>query len=411
MASSVMKILLIANYYYPETVGAGLWVRQLAMDLKTLGHEVSVLTSFPNYPHGRIFPGYRNRLFHRESIDGISVIRTWTYATPSKAFWARVAAFGSFCASALVGGFAARIRADVVYAILPPLPLGVSAVFLAKAAGARLVVNVQDIYPDIAVSLGVLRNRCAIRFFASLERWIYRQADRIVVVSEGFRRNLLQKGVAAGKVTVVPNWADCDAIRPQEHENTFRRQHSRPGEFVVLYSGGLSHNSHIEPVLEAARQLANEPFRFLIAGEGVQKPALMDYAARLGLESVSFLPFHPLDQYTEALAAADATLVTLHPGATFASVPSKVYKQMAAARPIVAITDSRSEIARLIEESGCGVAVPSGDVSCLTQVLRRLAARREEATKMGAAGRRYVETVCSRRRCVTAVERALAVPA
>ncbi len=406
-----MTILLIAGYYYPETIGAGIWIRQLAIDLKAQGHEVSVLTSFPNYPHGSIFSGYRNRLVHRETIDGISVIRTWTYATPSKAFWARVAAFGSFCASAAFGGLLARTRADVVYAILPPLPLGLSALLLARAVRARLILNVQDIYPDVAVSLGVLRNPYAIRFFANLERWIYRKADRIVVISEGFRRNLLNKGVRSEKLTVVPNWADCESIRPLGRENSFRQQHSRPGEFVVLYSGGLSHNSHLEPVLEAARLLANDSFRFLIAGEGVHKTALMGHAARLNLQNVSFLPFQPLNQYAEALAAADATLVTLHPGATFASVPSKVYKQMAAGRPIVAVAETESEIARLVEESGCGLSIPPNDVNGLAEALRRLAVRREETILMGAAGRQYIENVCSRGRCVTAVERALAVPA
>lgn len=404
-----MKILLLSGYYYPEQIGAGVWVRQLASDLKALGHDVSVLTSFPNYPQGRIFEGYRGRFFQRETVDEISVIRTWTYATRSKAFWARIAAFGSFCVSALIGGLAARIRADVVYAILPPLPLGISAALLAKAAGARLAINIQDIYPDVAVSLGVLRNRRAIRFFESMEGWIYNHAHRVVVISEGFRLNLLTKGVPANKIVVVPNWADADAIQPAERENAFRSRNSQPGDFVVLYSGGLSHNSHLEPVLEAARQLAGEPFRFLIAGEGVHKAALVDRANQLGLRNVSFLPFQPLDQYAEALAAADATLVTLHPGATFASVPSKVYKQMAAARPILAVADRRSEIARLVEESGCGLAIPPDDMFGLAAALRRLASRREEAARMGAAGRGYITDVCSRTRCVAAIESALAV--
>jgi colanic acid biosynthesis glycosyl transferase WcaI len=274
--------------------------------------------------------------------------------------------------------------------------------------GARLVVNIQDIYPDIAVALGMLRNRPAIRFFQRMERWIYRAADRVVVISEGFRQNLLGKGVRAEKVVVVPNWADPETIQPSTRENAFRRDHSRPGEFVVLYSGGLSHNSHLEPVLEAAQRLLDEPYRFLIVGEGIHKEHLMRRANELGLRNVTFLPFQPLDRYAEALAAADATVVTLHPAATFASVPSKVYKQMAAARPIVAIADRRSEVSRLVEESGCGLAVPPHDVTALTQALRRLAARTDESTRMGRAGRDYLTAVCSRQRCVAAIEHVLA---
>jgi colanic acid biosynthesis glycosyl transferase WcaI len=231
-----------------------------------------------------------------------------------------------------------------VYAILPPLPLGISAWAVARITGARLVVNIQDIYPDIAVALGMLRNVSSIRFFERMERWIYRAADRVVVISEGFRQNLLRKGVRAEKVVVVPNWADPEAIQPSIPDNAFRREHSRPGEFVVLYSGGLSHNSHLQPVLEAARRLLDEPFRFLIAGEGVHKERLMQWAHEHDLRNLTFLPFQPLERYAEALAAADATVVTLHPAATFASVPSKVYKQMAAARPIVAIAVRRSVV-------------------------------------------------------------------
>src|SRR5262249_29399494 len=162
----------------------GIWVRQLALDLKAMGHTVTVLTSFPNYPSGHVFPAYRGRVFQRDVIEGISVVRVWSFTTPSKRFWPRVAAFGTFCATSILGCLASFLRADVVYAVLPPLPLGVSAWMLAKAAGARLVVNVQDIYPDIAVALGVLRNGPAIRFFKRMERWIYTRADRIVVISE-----------------------------------------------------------------------------------------------------------------------------------------------------------------------------------------------------------------------------------
>src|SRR6202008_1394982 len=144
-----------------------------------------------------------------------------TYATPSKAYWARIASWGTFCLSSLFG-LAERLRPDIVYAILPPLTLGVSAWVLARAARAKLVVNVQDIYPDIAIATGYLRNPWAVRFFRYMESWIYRRADNLVVISQGFSRNLEQKNVPAGKVSVVPNWADPGEIMPGERENPFR---------------------------------------------------------------------------------------------------------------------------------------------------------------------------------------------
>jgi len=401
-----MKILLVSGYYHPETVGSGIWVRQLALDLKAMNHDVSVLTAFPSYPHGRIFPEYRGRWFLKETMDGIPVTRTFTYATTSRKFWPRVASFGSLCVSTMLWGWLARRRADIVYAVLPPLPLGVSAWVLAKAAGARLVVNIQDIYPDIAVTTGFLRNRRAIAFFRRMENWIYRHADRIVVIAADFERNLLGKGVPARKIAVVPNWADPDSIVPGPRDNAFRRQHGIENEFVVLYSGSISHNSHLEPVLHAAERLASERFVFLIAGEGVHKKSLQIRAQAKGLKNVRFLPFQPIDLYPEVLAAADVTLVTLSPSATHLSLPSKIYKQMAAARPIVAIADHRSELAQLIEESGCGLAVEPDDSDGFVDALRRLAARREEAMRMGDAGREYLINVCSRRKCVAAIEQA-----
>src|ERR1035438_2886880 len=198
-----MKALIATNYYSPETVGAGLWVSQLARDLKAKGHEVTVVAPVPSYPEGRIFSSHHNAVVQRETVDGIEVIRTFTYATPNKLFWPRFAAFGALCLSAAPGYLRWRRPVDVVYAILPPLPLGISAWAIAKASGARLVVNVQDIYPHLAVALNYLTNPAAVALFRRMERWIYRRAERIVVISEGFRDNLLGKGVASAKIDIV----------------------------------------------------------------------------------------------------------------------------------------------------------------------------------------------------------------
>ena len=402
-----MRIFLLSNYYSPETVGAGVWVTQLARDLKSLGHSVTVVTSFPSYPAGRIFPEYASHRHLRETIDGIDVIRTYTYGGGSHGVPAKVLGFAAFCASSALGGLAELPRADVVYAILPPLPLGVSGWLLARAARCPLVVNVQDIYPDVAIGAGLLRNARAIGALGRMEAWVYRRAARIVVISEGFRRNLLAKGVPAGKIGVVPNWADLDEIRPGARLNGFRRELGLDGEFLVLYAGSLSRNSHLDPVIDAAGLLSAEGFAFVIAGEGVHKDHLERKARRLGLANVRFLPFQPVERYAEALAAADATLVTLAPAATCASAPSKIYKQMAAARPVIAVAEAESEAGRLVGESGCGVRVPPDNAPALAQALRTAAADPAGCARMGRDGRAYIERYCSRARSVAAIERVL----
>jgi colanic acid biosynthesis glycosyl transferase WcaI len=402
-----LRLLVLSNYYYPESVGAGVWVTQLAQDLKGRGHEVTVVTSFPSYPGRRIFDGYRNRLVDRQTVDGIDVIRTLTYAAPNHSFWARFAAFGAFCLSAAPGYLRWRRPIDVVYAILPPLPLGVAAWAIAKASGARLVVNVQDIYPDVAVALDYLRNGAAVAFFRRMERWIYRRADRIVVISEGFRRNLLQKGVRPSKIDVVPNWADPNEIVPGPRDNAFRRETGANNELLVVYSGGLTHNADMEPVLDAAAQLRGLPIRFAIVGDGVQKQALVERAAAARLDNVQFYPFQPIERYGEVLAAADVTLVTLNSAATLASVPSKIYKQMAAARPIVAITNPGNELSRLVMDAQCGVTVAAGDLVRLAAVLADALDRRADFAAMGQRGREYLKRNCSRKACVGRIETAL----
>jgi glycosyltransferase involved in cell wall biosynthesis len=300
-----------------------------------------------------------------------------------------------------------RVRADVVYAILPPLPLGVSGWVLALRTRARLVVNVQDLYPDIAVATGFLKNRWAIQVFRRMERWIYRRAERVVVISEEFRRNLLAKGVPAAKIAVVPNWADPDEIVPMERENSFRQGVGvTRNEFLVLYSGGLTVNSFLEPVIDAARILQDEPFRFVVVGEGAQKAALSERAS--GLKNVTFLPFQPLERYNEVLAAADVTVVTLNSAATFCSVPSKIFKQMAAARPVLAVTTQTNELTRLVECSQSGFAVNTGKAADVAAALRKARAMGSGLDQLGRNGREYLIRECSRERCVGRIAEILA---
>jgi colanic acid biosynthesis glycosyl transferase WcaI len=410
-----VRIVILANYYYPEEVGAGIWIRQLAVDLKQAGHDVLVLTSFPSYPAGVIFPSYRNHLFGREQIDGIPVVRTYTFSTASRSFWSRVLNFGAFCvSSALQGSWLAltgKLKADVVYAILPPLPLGVSGWAIAALTGAKLVTNIQDIYPDIAVETGFLKSPAAIRWFSRMERWIYNRSAGIVVISEGFRDNLLAKGVPAEKLSVVSNWADAKAIVPAPRETEFRRAWSRSWDtgdrFVVLYAGGLSMNSCLEPVVEAAALLPRESYQFIFAGEGVRKDYLNQRTRDLGLANVQFVPFQPLERYGELLSSADATLVTLSQAATHASVPSKIFKQMAAGRPIVAITNRGNELDRLIAASCAGVVVAPDDPAALASAIAVLAKDRTACKEMGSRGRLYVEMECSREKCVEKIEAVL----
>lgn len=402
-----MRILILAQYFKPESVGAAIWIHQLATDLVARGNHVTVLTAFPNYPGGVVFDGYRRQAFKREIVDGVDVVRTWIYATPSKKFWSRVLNFGSFSASSLIGGIVAVKDFDIIYAILPPLALGITAVTEAITKRAPVVVNIQDIYPHAAVAMGMLKRQSAIRFFEGMEKWIYRQADHVVVISQGFRENLINKGVPSDKVSIVPNWADPDAIRPGPKNNEFRQTLGLNGCFALVYSGGVSHNSNLEPVIHAAELLRDEPFAFVIVGEGVHKPTLERMAAEKRLNNLQFRPFQPLESYAGVLQAADLTLVTLSSQAALASVPSKIFKQMAAGRPILAITAPNNEVDRLVETARCGISVPPDDPVALADALRWARGHPDELDQMGQNGRLYLKEHHGRAQCVAEIEKIL----
>ncbi|HEY70214.1 MAG TPA: glycosyltransferase family 4 protein [Anaerolineae bacterium] len=398
-----LHVQLIAQYFKPETVGSGVWIHQLATDLVALGHQVSVVTSFPNYPKRIVFDGYRGRLFMREQMDGVDVVRTYIYASPNEGMLSRTLNYGSFCASASIGGLFAP-KPDVIYCVMPPMPLGAVAAFLGWVKSAPVVVNIQDIYPDIAVAVGVLRNPLMIRFFEWMERFIYRKAASIVVIADGFKENIVGKGVPEEKVHVVPNWADPDEIQPGPKDNPFRRQVGVGDRFTLSYSGSLSYNTNLDPVLDAAELLADEDFSFVIVGDGVKKVELERRAQELGLNNLQFLPFQPLERYPQVLAASDMNLVTLNQQAAMASVPSKMFKMMASGRPVLAITMEGNEVHRLIHDSDCGLTVPPDDPVKLAEALRYAASHPEEMERMGRNARTYLMEKHARRDCVGRIE-------
>jgi colanic acid biosynthesis glycosyl transferase WcaI len=402
-----MKILIYTQYFPPESVGPAIWIDELVQDLAGRGHELKVLTAFPNHPGSEVFEDYRGKLFQREVEKGIEIYRSWIFPPKTRRFWQRVLSFLSFTISSCILGLARVRKVDVIYTTLQPLSLGPVAVWLGRKLGARIVLNIQDIHPYAAVQMGALRNPLLIRLLEGLERWNYRRADRVVVISEGFKENLLQKGVPEAKIEVVPNWADPDFIQPGPKLNQFREEQGLGEDFTVIYSGGLTHNSNLEPVIKAAEILHEEPYQFVIVGDGVRKPALVKMAQEKRLEKVQFLPFQPLENYPDVLRAADISLVTLSTQAAYASVPSKIFKQMASGRPVLAITAEGNEVDRMVREGKFGLQVPPDDPQALAEAIKWAASHPAELDKMGQRGRDYLRVNFSRDHCVKLIEAVL----
>ncbi len=266
-----MRIVLMAQCYAPENVSAAILITELATDLVKHGHQVSIVTGAPNYPYGRVFNGYRNWFYHVETLDGVRVIRTWSYISPSKKLWARLLHYGSYSVTAFYGGLAAG-RPDVLISFSPPLPLGLSAWLLSRIWRVPWVLQLEDLYPDAAIAAGVMKNKKIIRLFLWMERFLYERSHHISVISESFRKTLLAKKVSNSKIELIPVWADPEEVRPLPKENSFRHDHGLADKFVVMYAGNMGLTSCLEDILQAAEILREQTeIQFVIVGEGVKK--------------------------------------------------------------------------------------------------------------------------------------------
>lgn len=406
-----MRVLFLAQHYAPEQVSGAVLATELAEDLARRGHGVVFVTCAPSYPQGRVFAGYRNRVFQVEDLAGVRVVRTWSYISPRQAnrhsFWPRILNYGTFSANALYGGLLAG-KPDLVFSYSPPLPLGITAWLLSRFWRVPWVLRVEDLYPEAAIAVGALRNRAAIRLFFALERFLYQQATHVSLISKGFRHNLQAKGIPAGKLSVIPVWADPEVIRPEAKENGFRRQYGLEGTFLIMYAGTLGLTSALEDVVQAASQLRDySEVRFVMIGEGVKKENLAKVARQQGLENLTFLPFQPRETLSGVLAAADVSLVTLNRASSPFSLPNKVFSIMASGRPILAVTPPESEVAQLIQTGECGVIVPPGEPDTLAGTILDLRSDPGRMERLGENGRALLESHFSRQRCIDRFEEML----
>ncbi len=387
-----MRILLVTLYFAPDPAANSVIMTELAEELARLGHQVTVVTAFPHYDVNRIWDDYRGRLVQRDRHGAIDVVRTYLYVPPDKTNLAgRLLNYASFNLLSTLAGLT-RARPDIILAPSPPLTIGLSAYLISRLRGAPFVYNVQDIYPDIAVRLGLLRNPRAIRAFRRLEDFVYDRAAAVAVLSDGFRRNLLAKGVPPDKLTVIPNFIDVTFIEPGAKDNGFSRAHGLRDRFVVLYAGNVGLSQGLEVVLDAAARLQSVPdVRFAIVGNGAARASLQALAAAKNLTNVLFLPFQPRDMLPAVYASADVCLVCLRQDIGSESVPSKAYTIMASGRPILAAVAAEAETRQLVREAECGLWVMPEDGAALADAVLRLRADPLARAQMGQKGRAYVE--------------------
>ena len=384
-----MRILLVGINYLPEVTGIGPFNVGLAEYLAAEGHDVTVLTAFPWYPQWRIDPAYRRkRPFMVERIGGVRIIRSPILLPAARQTTFRRVVFDSSFALTALPASAGIGGLDAVICVSPPLQLGITAWMIARTRRAKLILHVQDIVPDAALSSGMMHAGRAVAMSRGLEGWVYRRADRITVISEGFRENLLAKRVPVDKLEVLPNWVETGLFKSKADPGVRSALGAPNGETLVLHTGNMGAKQGLETVVDAAAQLKSEDIAITLIGDGQARAALESRAAELGVHKLRFLPLQ--SDLPATLAAANILVLSQRAQVTDSAAPSKLLTYMAAGKPIVATVNSSSEAGQLIERAKCGLVVQPENPADLAAALLRLHRHPEMHHAMGVAGRRHV---------------------
>lgn len=383
-----MRFLILTQYYPPEIGAAQARLSAFARQLQRAGHDVEVVTALPNYPSGKLDEADRRTLGRRETVDGVPVRRTWLL-TGTGVGARRLASYLSFAATGLVSALAAG-RPDVVFVESPPLFLGVSGWMAARRAGAAFVLNVSDLWPDSVRDLGVLSDGPALRAAERLERWLYARATAVTAVTEGIRTRLVEhKDVPARKVLFLPNGVDLDDFRPTDPDPAVRARHGLPDGPLVLYTGNHGYAQALDTVVEAASLVPE--VTVVLVGAGSDKARIERLADERGATNVRFLPPVPQAEIAPLYGQSIAGLATLRNSALMEGArPAKALAVMGCGKPV--IYSGAGEGAALVRAAEAGLVVPPEDPRALAAAIGRLAKDPDEAARMGASGRRYVES-------------------
>ncbi len=393
------KLLFLSMHYRPEPCDTRTSV--LAQEMVKRGHISTVLTSFPNYPFGKTYEGYRQRAWQRETIDGVNVVRVPMFPDHSTSIKRRAMSYASFGTSAsLLGTMLAR-RPDLVWIHHPPLTTGLAGWWLSKLKRVPFVYEVHDLWPETLVSSGMVEENRMTRAIRKTCDFLYQRAAAVVVTSPGMKTHLVQQGLSGEKVHVIPQWADEEALAPTERDEDFGQRHGLAGKFNLVFTGNVGVAQGGDSILQAARLLQRlGDVQFVIVGAGVELGALRTKAIAMGLNNIRFLGQFKKEEMPSFFAWSDALLVTLKADPLFAiTIPSKTQAYLHAGRPI--LCGVAGDTAQVIERSGAGLTFPPEDARALAQAICDLRAMSEqERMQLGANGRAAYDAEFSTRRLI-----------
>jgi glycosyltransferase involved in cell wall biosynthesis len=396
-----VKILYVSQYFPPEMGAPAARAAELSHHWARMGHDVTVLTGFPNHPTGVVPEDWRSRL-HRlrytETVDGVRVVRTWLWPLPNRKAHERIRNYASFCVSAGISGLALR-KPDVIIATSPQLLCSLSGWWLAWWKRAPFVFEVRDLWPESLAAVGAGSEGSMLhRALGAIAGFLYRRADRIVVVSPAFKDHLIRYwSVPAAKISIVENGVETDVFRLDPAAMEVRRQLKLEDRFLICYIGTMGNAHGLETLIAAAEELqtALPNAMFLLIGEGAEKERILKLAAARGLTNVRFLGQQPRERIPAYVSAADVCLVMLKKTELFKTViPTKLLEYMACERPVIVAVDGQAR--QIVEEAGAGVFVEPENSKALVKAILALAEYPEHRRQMGASGRQYIVNKCSR---------------
>ncbi|TLD68411.1 colanic acid biosynthesis glycosyltransferase WcaI [Phragmitibacter flavus] len=386
-----MRVIVCGINYAPEMIGIGPCNTALCEWLKAQGHDVVMVTAFPYYPSWKKREEDRGRWSSKEMVNGVEVHRCWHYVPEHPTVVKRMLHEASFVKTSFLKQMMLP-RADVYMVVSPPLVLGVSAWLVSLMKRAPFVFHVQDLQPDAAVALGLLKPGWLTKILYGLESFAYRSAARVSGISEAMTDAYVAKGIARSKTICFPNSTVIPPLESLPGRGHFRKRHGiRDDEFVALYSGNLGEKQGLDVLDAVARILKSERIRIVICGDGARRLKLEDEMLKQGLKNLLLLPLQPRREYEEMLVDADACMITQQPGSGACFFPSKLLTTLAFGRAVVAVADEESVLSRAVREGGFGVVVPPRDSAALVAKLEELAASPAQVEEMGRVGRRYVE--------------------
>jgi colanic acid biosynthesis glycosyl transferase WcaI len=399
-----VRILIYGLNFMPEPTGIGKFTGEMAAWLTGRGHEVQVVTSPPYYPEWRIGPGHSPWRWRREIIEGVEVYRCPLYVPPRPRGLSRLIHLASFAVSSLPVALwrALAFRPQVLIAIAPAMVSAPGARLAAWLAGARALLHIQDFEIDAAFALGIVSGGRLRRAALAIESCLLRRFECVSSITPAMLKRLAEKGVAAERRLLFPNWVDTSAIRPAP--SALRQELNLPqGAVVALYTGNMGEKQGVETLAEVARAFAGTPVHLLLAGAGAARPRLA--AATAGMAQVHWLPIQPVARLNDLLNAADIHLLPQRADAADLVMPSKLAFMLASGRPVVAGAGAGTAIATAIE--GCGMIVPPGDGLAMAAAVAVLAGDEQARRRLGDSARARALADWDREAILTAYERAL----